>query len=32
MVDKEIDINKLVNFFKINLKGVIHVGANKCEE
>lgn len=32
MVDKEIDINKLVKFFKINLKGVLHVGAHKCEE
>ena len=25
-------IDQLIQFFKLNIKGVLHVGAHKCEE
>ena len=25
-------IDELISFFKLNVKGILHVGAHKCEE
>lgn len=31
-IDKLVDISKLVKFFNLSIKGILHVGAHKCEE